>query len=354
MRRFLLPLRRLSTMPARKRSAAAISTSVVSPRPKRTRKIKEETPPAAKGLELEMGHAPEPYYPPAPTTPKTKRVKHEPMTPISPKKVDEIAREIKDSPSKMSPTKLKIIESFGASPFPDFTHPTPEECRAVNAALVKAHGKRVRPKELDLNSRGANCGGVPSVLDALVRTILSHNTNNKNSATAKRSLDKAFGTNNYESVRAAKLEDVVEVLRCGGLANIKGARIKRILDEVYEKYGELSLDHLHGVSDGEAKRELMGFDGVGPKTASCVLLFCLRRDSFAVDTHVVCTSLRIELTSVPNNKGTRLGSSQSKSRTSVCPLRRPRPRRSQVPSSHTHHHTRTILPKLWCKGNAWK
>lgn len=33
-------------------------------------------------------------------------------------------------------------------------------------------------------------------------------------------------------------------------------------------------------------RELLSFQGVGPKTASCVLLFCLRRDSFAVDTHV--------------------------------------------------------------------
>jgi endonuclease-3 len=32
--------------------------------------------------------------------------------------------------------------------------------------------------------------------------------------------------------------------------------------------------------------ELVSFDGVGPKTASCVLLFCLGRDSFAVDTHV--------------------------------------------------------------------
>lgn len=32
--------------------------------------------------------------------------------------------------------------------------------------------------------------------------------------------------------------------------------------------------------------ELLGFDGVGPKTASCVLLFCLGREDFAVDTHV--------------------------------------------------------------------
>lgn len=30
--------------------------------------------------------------------------------------------------------------------------------------------------------------------------------------------------------------------------------------------------------------ELCSFDLVGVKTASCVLLFCLGRDSFAVDT----------------------------------------------------------------------
>jgi endonuclease-3 len=33
-------------------------------------------------------------------------------------------------------------------------------------------------------------------------------------------------------------------------------------------------------------KELVSYGGVGPKTASCVLLSCLERDSFAVDTHV--------------------------------------------------------------------
>ncbi|KAI0754044.1 DNA glycosylase [Daedaleopsis nitida] len=33
-------------------------------------------------------------------------------------------------------------------------------------------------------------------------------------------------------------------------------------------------------------QELVSYDGVGPKTASCVLLFCLGRSSFPVDTHV--------------------------------------------------------------------
>jgi endonuclease-3 len=40
------------------------------------------------------------------------------------------------------------------------------------------------------------------------------------------------------------------------------------------------------IADADRTAELVSYDGVGPKTASCVLLFCLGRDSFAVDTHV--------------------------------------------------------------------
>ena len=38
---------------------------------------------------------------------------------------------------------------------------------------------------------------------------------------------------------------------------------------------QISLDYLHDMQDLEAMKELVSFDGVGPKTASCVLLFCL-------------------------------------------------------------------------------
>jgi endonuclease-3 len=289
MRRTLSSILDPLNMATHKRSATASISRSRPIRSKRATNAKEKSPPSSRGLELEIGHAPEPFYPQAtpPATPLSKGIKIESSTTVSTAKTEQVVNEATESPSKMSPAKLKAMESLGSSPFPDFAHPTHEECQVVNAALVKTHGKRIRPKEMNPASLGANCGEVPSVLDALVRTILSQNTNNKNSSTAKHSLDQTFGLGNYEAVREASLEDVVEALRCGGLANIKGARIKRILDEVHDKYGKLSLDHLHGASDEEAKRELMEFDGVGPKTASCVLLFCLRRDSFAVDTHVV-------------------------------------------------------------------
>lgn len=43
----------------------------------------------------------------------------------------------------------------------------------------------------------------------------------------------------------------------------------------------------HRELDDEAiKAELTRFKGVGKKTVACVLMFCLRRKEFPVDTHV--------------------------------------------------------------------
>jgi len=125
-------------------------------------------------------------------------------------------------------------------------------------------------------------------------------------------------------VRLASQPEVFEAIKSGGLANNKSKDIKAILDMVYEENqaryaalkkeqdakaegpagsenepaqeknteiaraegGVLSLDHLHLLSNEEAFARMVEFPGIGPKTASCVLLFCLQRPSFAVDTHV--------------------------------------------------------------------
>jgi hypothetical protein len=55
-----------------------------------------------------------------------------------------------------------------------------------------------------------------------------------------------------------------------------------------ERHGTLSLDHLHSpsVTDSEIINELLSFPGVGPKVATCVSMFCIGRQTMAVDTHV--------------------------------------------------------------------
>lgn len=183
------------------------------------------------------------------------------------------------------------------TPFPQWLHPTPQEAQQVCDLLASVHGLPQRPKVLvDRPDGPAGCGNVPSVLDALVRTILSANTTSKNSTAAKVSMDNVYGRANYRAVLEggpAKLEDCI---RCGGLAQNKSKAIVNILQRLEHRNvselglepgkGELSLDWLHELSDEAAMNELISYDSVGIKTASCVLLFCLGRDSFAVDTYV--------------------------------------------------------------------
>ncbi|KAL2398869.1 hypothetical protein ABEF93_005817 [Exophiala dermatitidis] len=192
------------------------------------------------------------------------------------------------SKQQLQSKKLKSYAQFAnQSPFPDFPHPTPAECKLAHRILVSLHGPRTRPKEVIASTTRAGCGDSPSVLDALVRTILSQNTSDVNSTRAKLNMDKVYGgSDKWEAIAAGGQAKLQEAIKSGGLSAVKSKVIISILNQVYEKYGVYSLDHLHSASSEDAMREMLSFQGVGPKTASCVLLFCLQRESFAVDTHV--------------------------------------------------------------------
>lgn len=217
------------------------------------------------------------------------------------------------TPSKSTlAKKLKQLEQYLQTPFPDYPYPTPEQCQQVQESLAKVHGLPKRPKKLlDIEGGAAGCGAVPDVLDALVRTILSQNTTSASrciilpgryeaciqsapelmrytdSTRAKNAMDAKYGRANYAAVYKAPTEDLAETIACGGLANVKAKVIKKVLQQLVtkqmeadpllkeEKIENISLDYLHGMSDLDAMKELVSFDGVGPKTASCVLLFCL-------------------------------------------------------------------------------
>jgi endonuclease-3 len=176
--------------------------------------------------------------------------------------------------------KRKVEESTdGAGPYPSHAHPTEEETRSVHHCLAYLHPEVVESVRSKLSG-----GSQRLVLDALVGTILSQNTTDTNSARAFAKLKTHFPT--WESVRVANPRDVEEAIRSGGLAEIKTARIQAILEEVRSERGECSLEYLRNESDDAVKARLGAFKGVGAKTISCVLLFCLGRADFPVDTHV--------------------------------------------------------------------
>ncbi len=124
-----------------------------------------------------------------------------------------------------------------------------------------------------------------SVLDQLVATILSQNTTDTLSWPAFLRLKAAF-PGGWDAVRLADVADVAAPIRSAGLSAVKSARIQAILQQLHATRGECSLEHLHRLSDRDAKAVLCGFKGVGPKTVACVLMFALRRQEFPVDTHV--------------------------------------------------------------------
>jgi endonuclease-3 len=134
-------------------------------------------------------------------------------------------------------------------------------------------------------------------LSELIQTVLSQNTADINSDRAFASLIQRFG-GDWEAVRAAPASHVADAIRIGGLAEIKAARIKAILDAIVERCGELDLTFLREVPLDEGRDFLRSLGGVGPKTAACVLLFSCGKAAMPVDTHVHRVSLRLGLVPV--------------------------------------------------------
>lgn len=130
-------------------------------------------------------------------------------------------------------------------------------------------------------------------ISELVGTILSQNTSDVNTSRSMATLRERFPT--WEDVREAAVEDIVDAIRSGGLANRKGPRIQAVLEEVVARQGDTDLSFLAEMPLEEAKAWLTSMDGIGPKTAACVLLFSLGRPAMPVDTHVHRVSLRLGL-----------------------------------------------------------
>ncbi|KAI1309692.1 DNA glycosylase [Xylaria venustula] len=237
-----------------------------------------------------------------------------------------IPRKTKDNPYGLTP---------GRSPFPDWQAPSAAQCEEVYRLLAEIHGEVKQPATIPAPSlEVAGCGEVPSVLDALLRTLLSGAVTFDGADNMMKAIVKEYGvvddelakgSINWNNVRLSTVEELEHTIRIGGLAKRKSTAIKGILDMVHQDntdrrkayiaekatgvpadvYGAsektqsqkdleilkterdiLSLDHLHGLSVDEAMKQFTKFPGIGVKTSACVILFCLQRPCFAVDTHV--------------------------------------------------------------------
>jgi endonuclease III len=157
----------------------------------------------------------------------------------------------------------------------------------INNMLIEHFGIPDRPKNL------------PSPLDTIIGTILSQNTNDQNSYRAYKNLKDNF--KNWDQLAELKPFQIEKFIKVAGLGKQKSKAIYELLQSLKKKQNSITLDHIKDNSDEEILNELTSYNGVGVKTASCVLLFSLGRNICPVDTHVHRTLNRIGLvnTTIP-------------------------------------------------------
>ena len=175
----------------------------------------------------------------------------------------------------------------------------------VLAGLATIHGHPTWERRLDPTSE-------------LILTILTQNSADTNAERAFESLRDAYPSGltperhipgpgwggvglsdgappDWAAVEAAPVQELVEVIRHGGLANQKAPRLQSTLRTIREARGDYSLEFLGDMAALEARAWLTAFDGIGKKTASVLLMFSFGMPLMAVDRHVERVSKRVGL-----------------------------------------------------------
>jgi len=99
----------------------------------------------------------------------------------------------------------------------------------------------------------------------------------------------------WAAIADAPLDELVDVIRPGGLAPTKAPRIQAVLRRIFEERGDFSLEFLGEMAPQDALAWLTSVPGIGRKTASVVLLFAFGMPLMPVDRHVERVTKRIGL-----------------------------------------------------------
>lgn len=124
----------------------------------------------------------------------------------------------------------------------------------------------------------------------LVGTVLSQNTNDRNSGSAYKRLTAKFKT--PEQLAGVDAREIQKLIRPAGLHRMKSKRLKQLANVVCERYGG-DLGPVLRMPLEDARRELLSLPGVGYKTADVLLVFAGERDVLPIDTHIFRIAKRL-------------------------------------------------------------
>jgi endonuclease-3 len=130
-----------------------------------------------------------------------------------------------------------------------------------------------------------------SPFETLIHTILSQNTNDRNSGAAMRRLKKRFRIT-PRALSKARVNEVIRCIRSAGLYSSKAPRIIEVSRIIAQQYGG-RLSPILELPYDQAKETLTALPGIGPKTADILLAFVGDHPVIPVDTHVARVSKRL-------------------------------------------------------------
>jgi endonuclease III len=130
----------------------------------------------------------------------------------------------------------------------------------------------------------ASLGNKQNPLDELIYIQLSVRTREGTYLSTYPAL-RALAGGRWDRLREIPVRTIVQSIRAGGMARVKVARIRGMLDAIASRFGRATLAPLARMEDVDAEHFLRSLPGVGPKVARCVLLYSLGRKVFPVDSH---------------------------------------------------------------------
>lgn len=132
-----------------------------------------------------------------------------------------------------------------------------------------------------------------SPVQELIMTLLSHRTTYMQEKKAYENLISRYST--FDAIRQATVLELTKAIAPVQFPDVKAVYIKECLQEIHAREGHITLDFLHDMPTDQAMAYLLSLKGVGPKTATLLLLFNFQKAVLPVDTHVhrVCSRLGI-------------------------------------------------------------
>ena len=200
--------------------------------------------------------------------------------------------------------RLDTIGDTEIWPLLELVHPEQADLRQrqvqMSPAVVRSRERKIldtlryvhRIRSEDFAVPKSARGG-RTAFETLVVTVLSQNTNDRNSMRAYENLRDVVSIE-PQAILEADDETIEAAIRVGGLYRTKTKGLKSLSSVIVERFHG-NLDSVLDLPQDEARETLMSLPKVGPKTADVLLLFLRGRATVPVDTHVNRVSRRLGL-----------------------------------------------------------